>query len=260
MLVELSARWAAVVTLWCAVVWVSTGTQARLGRRSLVPATVAVVCGGWGVMALATSLTADVWLEWGVPWPGPFPGVQWAVAGVGVITPDDTWTMLVRPSAAAPALLLAALLGTAWAARRHHAATPLGSDAPSAWSERSALLTLGLPVLSLWAGAVLLQVEHDGSTATQSAVLALERTGAPLGAMILAGLALSGGGRASWAWVAAVQLVVVVPMFGAWWDGAPDDLLGVGGARRHRRRPGRPGDPGRPVDRRSRRPRTPRRP
>src|SRR4051794_16892265 len=56
-LLGLSARWAAVVSAWCAVVWVSTGVQARLGRRRVVPVTVVTLVCGWGVLALVTSLS-----------------------------------------------------------------------------------------------------------------------------------------------------------------------------------------------------------
>ena len=235
LIVRSALAWALPVTLMCAVVWVATVRQSRLGRRWWVPG---VVVGGvvvWCGMAWASLSVSYQLGGWYVPWPGPVAGATY------VADPTDylNATLAARPGILSPVAVVLAVVATAWSAVRSGRATSVGPPTPARGARRTALAVLGAPALAAVATATLLQVPHRrvrldcchaSSPPSWSRGLSSPWPSSPLSSW-------RGLGRAGWVLLSLVVLASVGPLVARWWSGEADSLLATIRARHPGRSP-----------------------
>ena len=181
-------------------------------------------------MSLSWTLTVLAWvavppnpLVSPVAWPGPTQPIDWS-ADRWALTPAD-------PAALAPVVVLVALVGSRWSARRP-VREPVGAtrveSGVSRTAVRRALLAVGVPALALWLGAVAVLVATDTyrwgtSEATLLPMAAVEPGGALL-LLVVAAALVSGAGHVGALAMLAAQIATTAPVV-AMWSGGSSDLL-----------------------------------
>ncbi|WP_421733286.1 hypothetical protein [Cellulomonas sp.] len=220
-----SAGWALEVTLWCAVAWVASVRQTQLGHPRRVPALATAFVGTWTLLAWWSVHVALTDSGWYVPWPGPVLGAAYAQ----VDGPFEEYSVVLRPGAATPLALVAAVLVVVWFSRRHTRTTVLVADvrAPSRRAYATGCAVLGPPAVAALAAAVLLQTsfQDESLTALQRGVDGLVTPGAGLVLVMVSALLVAGTGRAGWLVLAVVQVAVAGPFALQWWAGGADETL-----------------------------------
>lgn len=223
------ARWAASVTVWCAVCWVAVVASRRAARRWIVVVAVGVVVGWTALGARSAFATGDVgawWLPW---WPGPIAPTYLVPADrlTGLELIEDP--AVVGPGVLVPVVLVAAVVVTCHLAARQPRWPVRPRSSVQAWLVAS--LALGIPALGIAAVSLYATISaDDGITLRESITYALHDPGRTLlVGMVTAALLV---GRTPGGTLAAVLvgLSATAPRAWDWFGGGADYLLATSAA------------------------------
>jgi len=213
-----SLGWTLTALAWVAVCWVASARHAR-GRSWLPVAVGAVALGAQCALAFTSPNSLVAWASW----PGPAQPIDWT---------SDTWSLTpADPATLAPLVVLLALVGARWWARRPHrdSADATRAVAVSRAGGRRALLAVGVPALALCLGAVAVLGATDtyGWGAAESTLIpmaAVEPAGSLL-LLVVAAALVSGAGRVGTLALVGVLAATTAPLVSMWWGGGADLLL-----------------------------------